>query len=116
MLRAQACMDGPHPQIGFVTRAERARNKPSSGGKRLVMLGLGPLLILLAPIVGAIPGPGGVIVLLAGIALTLQGSRMAKRSYVRMKRRWPRLGHWSDKGLRRPSHFRRLRRARDAGA
>ena len=88
----------------------------SRGGKRLLMLTVGPALIMLAPFVGAIPGPGGVIVLIAGIALTLQGSRMAKRFYVRLKRRWPRLGYWSDKGLRRPSHFRRLRRAKDAAA
>jgi hypothetical protein len=37
---------------------------------------------------------------------------VAKRVYVRAKRRWPGLGHWSDKGLRRPSHFRRLRKKR----
>jgi hypothetical protein len=78
--------------------------------KRLVMLALGPALIVLSPVVGLIPGPGGLIVLLAGVALTLQGSQVAKRLYVRAKRRWPGLGHWSDKGLRRPSHFRRLRK------
>ena len=74
------------------------------------MLALGPALIVTAPVVGLIPGPGGVIVLLAGVAITLQSSQVAKRLYVRAKRRWPWLGHWSDKGLRRPSHFRRLRR------
>ena len=78
------------------------------------MLALGPALILLSPVVGLIPGPGGVIVLLAGVALTLRSSQTAKRLYVRVKRRWPNLGHWSDKGLRRPSHFRRLSRKKDA--
>lgn len=97
-------------------KTDRARRDRLGESKRLIMLALGPALIVLAPFVGAIPGPGGVVVLIAGIALTLQGSRTAKRIYVRMKRRWPRLGHWSDKGLRRPSHFRRLRRAHDAGA
>ena len=99
-----------------MTQTGRASGKRLGGGKRLLMLGVGPVLIVLAPFVGAIPGPGGVIVLIAGIALTLRGSRMAKRAYVRIKRRWPRVGHWSDKGLRRPSHFRRLRRAKGAGA
>jgi hypothetical protein len=80
------------------------------------MLALGPALIVLAPIVGLIPGPGGVIVLLAGVALTLQNSQVAKKLYVRAKRRWPSVGHWSDKGLRRPSHFRRLRRQKEAGS
>lgn len=82
--------------------------------KRFFRLALGPALIVLAPLVGLLPGPGGLLVLLAGIALTLQSSRAAKRLYVRAKRRWPALGHWSDKGLRRPSHFRRLRKRRDA--
>ncbi len=82
--------------------------------KRLLMLALGPALIVLSPVVGVIPGPGGLLVLLAGVAITLQSSHVAKRVYVRAKRRWPSLGHWSDKGLRRQSHFRRLRRKRDA--
>lgn len=82
-------------------------------GRRLFMLALGPALIVLSPVVGVIPGPGGILVLLAGVAITLQSSQVAKRLYVRAKRRWPGLGHWSDKGLRRPSHFRRLRRKRD---
>lgn len=88
-------------------------DKPRRSAKRLMMLALGPSLIVISPVVGVIPGPGGVIVLLAGVAITLQSSQVAKRIYVRTKRRWPGLGHWSDKGLRRPSHFRRLRRKRE---
>lgn len=99
---------------------ETDQNASKSGqrksGKRLLMLALGPTLIVVSPVVGLIPGPGGLLVLLAGVALTLQSSQVAKRLYVRAKRRWPGLGHWSDKGLRRPSHFRRLRRKRDAAA
>jgi len=86
---------------------------PQKSRKRLFMTVLGCALIALSPVVGILPGPGGVIVLLAGVALALQGSQVAKRLYVRAKRRWPNLGHWSDKGLRRPSHFRRLRRDRE---
>jgi hypothetical protein len=85
-------------------------------GKRVFLLALGVALIVLSPVVGLLPGPGGVIVLLAGVALTLQSSQVAKRLYVRAKRRWPVLGHWSDKGLRRPSHFRRLRRKKEEAA
>jgi hypothetical protein len=84
--------------------------------KRLLALALGPALIVLSPIVGLVPGPGGLLVLLAGVALTLQSSQVAKRVYVRAKRRWPALGHWSDKGLRRPSHFRRLRKKKEEPA
>jgi hypothetical protein len=92
------------------------RVESSPGGKlararRIGLLALGPGLMLLAPVVGVVPGPGGLIVFVAGLALTLRNSQVAKRVYVRTKRRWPGLGHWSDKGLRRPSHFRRLRKA-----
>jgi len=87
---------------------------PSGRGKRLFMLAVGPALIALSPVVGLVPGPGGLLVFVAGVALTLRASPTAKRIYVRAKRRWPKLGHWSDKGLRRPSHFRRLRRERNA--
>lgn len=92
--------------------SERRNNIGRNQGKRLLMLALGPSLIVVSPVVGLIPGPGGVLVFIAGLALTLQGSHPAKRLYVRAKKRWPRLGHWSDKGLRRRSHFRRLKRAK----
>ena len=97
---------------------ENERQDADEGGqprraKRLFMLALGPVLIALSPVVGLVPGPGGLIVFVAGVALTLRASQAAKRLYVRAKRRWPNLGHWSDKGLRRPSHFRRLRRERE---
>jgi hypothetical protein len=82
--------------------------------RRLAYLALGPALMILSPVVGLIPGPGGIIVFAAGLAITLQASHVAKRIYVRTKRRWPTLGHYSDKGLRRPSHFRRLRRRKEA--
>jgi hypothetical protein len=95
---------------------DASKDKAPRSVKRLLMLALGPALIVLSPIVGLIPGPGGLLVLLAGVAITLQSSQVAKRVYVRAKRRWPGLGHWSDKGLRRPSHFRRLRRKREEPA
>lgn len=94
---------------------EKKRPSQKAGGKRLFMLALGPALMILSPVVGLIPGPGGLIVFAAGLALTLQASQVAKRTYVRAKRRWPMLGHYSDKGLRRPSHFRRLRKRKEAG-
>lgn len=93
-----------------MSRAEKRNGQRRGKRTRIVLLTLGPVLIILSPIVGAIPGPGGLFVFVAGLAMTLQGSQAAKRVYVRMKRRWPSIGHWSDKGLRRPSHFRRLRR------
>lgn len=71
---------------------------------------LGCLLIIIAPLVGAIPGPGGVIVFAAGLGLVLKYSGWAKRQYVRFKRSHPNKGRWADWGMRRPSAKRREER------
>ena len=71
----------------------------------------GVVVVILSPIVGAIPGPGGVFVFAAGLSLILRNSARAKRAFVDMKRRWPKIGHYADMGLRRQSAARR--RARD---
>ena len=71
---------------------------------------LGCLLIIASPLVGAIPGPGGVFVFAAGLALVLQNSEWAKRLYVRFKRRHPNKGRWADWGMRRTSARRREER------
>jgi len=67
----------------------------------------GIIVIILSPIVGAIPGPGGVFVFAFGLGLCLKYSIWARRRYVRFKRRWPRHGKWADWGLRRASAKRR---------
>ncbi len=77
---------------------------------------LGCLLIVISPLVGAIPGPGGVFVFAAGLALVLRNSEWAKRQYVRFKRRHPTKGRWADWGMRRLSARRREERIRRAGA
>lgn len=68
---------------------------------RLFLFGLGVFLILAAPLVGLLPGPGGIVFVALGLALALKNSLWAKRRYVHLKRRWPRLGHWTDRGLLR---------------
>ena len=67
----------------------------------------GFILIALTPLVGPIPGPGGIIVFAAGLSLVLRYSAWAKRLYVRFKKRHPKKGHWADWGLRRASARRR---------
>jgi len=68
---------------------------------RQILFVLGWLLILLAPIIGLLPGPGGIFVLAAGVALVLETSVWAKRLYVRFRKRWPRAFHLVDRMLRR---------------
>jgi len=75
-------------------------------------MALGWLLIGLTPLVGPIPGPGGIIVFAAGLSLVLKYSGWAKRVYVRFKRKHPKKGEWADWGLRRRSYKRRRERAK----
>ena len=75
---------------------------PPDSVLRLIYLGLGWLLIVLTPIIGALPGPGGIFVFAAGAALLLKNSNWVKRLYARYSRRYPRHGRLADKVLRRP--------------
>jgi len=82
------------------------------------LLAIGLALLVVAPLVGAIPGPGGVIVAGIGLALVLKTSMWAKRRYVRFKRWQPKAGRWTDWALRRPSAQRREanRKAAESGS
>ena len=74
---------------------------------RTALVGIGFVLIALTPLVGPIPGPGGIIVFGAGLSLVLKYSGWAKRLYVRLKRKHPNKGDWADWSLRRQSAKRR---------
>jgi hypothetical protein len=74
---------------------------------RQCLVGLGFILIAITPLVGPIPGPGGIIVFGAGLSLILKYTGWAKRLYVRFKRRHPNKGRWTDWSLRRASARRR---------
>jgi hypothetical protein len=78
---------------------------------------LGVILLLLALVVGPIPGPGGIVFAGAGLALILKTSLWAKRHYVKFKRWQPKAGRWTDWALRRRSAKRReaIRKAGEAG-
>ncbi|MBA3730460.1 MAG: hypothetical protein H0W92_06620 [Sphingomonas sp.] len=68
---------------------------------------VGAVLILLSPLAGIIPGPGGIFVFAIGLAMVLKTSMWAKRHYVRFKSWQPKAGRWADWGLRRQSAKRR---------
>lgn len=71
------------------------------------LFAVGVVLLIISPLVGAIPGPGGIIVAGVGLALVLRTSMWAKRHYVRFKRWQPKAGGWTDWALRRRSARRR---------
>lgn len=81
---------------------------------RTILFVTGILIIIISPIVGAIPGPGGIFVFAAGLVLVLQNSSWARRNFARWKRRWPKFGNLADTALQRRSAKRR--RSRDAEA
>lgn len=95
---------------------EQWREFTRSPPVRTALFMTGLLLLILSPLAGAIPGPGGIFVFAAGLALTLKNSDWAKRQYVRFKQRQPKAGRWMDWGLRRRSAQRReaLRKQRQA--
>ena len=79
---------------------------------------VGVLFLVVSPLVGAIPGPGGIIIAGIGLALVLKTSMWAKRHYVRFKRWQPKAGRLADRALRRPSAKRReaARKAAQSGS
>jgi hypothetical protein len=77
---------------------------------RFALFILGVIIMAIAPIIGLLPGPGGILVFAFGLALALRSSLWAKRRYVNLKRWQPGLGKWTDWGLRRPSARRRKER------
>jgi hypothetical protein len=83
------------------------RNLTNIAAVRAGLVVLGCLLIVATPVVGALPGPGGVFVFAAGLTLVLRYSDWAKKKYVHLKRRHPKKGAWADWGLRRGSAKRR---------
>ncbi|MEO6113741.1 MAG: hypothetical protein ABIP07_04760 [Sphingomicrobium sp.] len=68
---------------------------------------VGAILMILSPVAGIIPGPGGIFVFAIGLAMVLKTSMWAKRHYVRFKYWQPKVGRWADWGLRRKSAKRR---------
>ena len=86
---------------------ERIRALGQLPAVRTSLFVLGLVLIASAPVVGLLPGPGGVIVFGLGAGLALKYSEWAKRKYVEFKRRHPNKGRWADWGLRRQSARRR---------
>ena len=72
--------------------------------------------MLLSPLAGVVPGPGGIFVFAIGLAMVLKTSMWAKRHYVKFKRWQPKAGRWTDWGLRRPSARRREAALKDRKA
>jgi hypothetical protein len=82
---------------------------------RVVLLIVGALFLLITPLIGVWPGPGGVFTFAIGLGLVLQNSAWARRRFVAIKKKWPKAGGWADWGLRRKSAKRRGEKAKGGG-
>jgi len=91
---------------------DRLRVLNATEAMRVAQLMVGILLVLVTPLVGLLPGPGGVVVFGIGFGLILRNSAWAKRRYVTFKRKRPKMGGWADWGLRRKSAKRRGQKAK----
>jgi Putative transmembrane protein (PGPGW) len=82
---------------------------------RVVLLIVGWLFLMITPLIGVLPGPGGVVTFAIGLGLVLQNSAWARRRFVAIKKKWPKAGGWADWGLRRKSAKRRGEKAKGGG-
>ncbi|HEY0832599.1 MAG TPA: hypothetical protein VGE72_01715 [Azospirillum sp.] len=79
--------------------------------RQLVLIAMGWTIIGLGLLLAPLPGPGGLPVLLVGGVILLRNSPNARRLFVRMKRRHPRLF----RPVERVRTYLRERRQRRAG-
>ncbi|WP_253716915.1 PGPGW domain-containing protein [Sphingomonas sp. AP4-R1] len=86
--------------------------KAKSEHMRLCLLALGWFLVVLSPVVGVLPGPGGIFLFAPGLVLLLRNSAWVRKRYAMLKRRWPKAGHMCDQAMRRQSALRRQRIAK----
>lgn len=87
----QRMEESPAPRLKLRDRAEY----------QWAMLCLGWILVLASPVIGALPGPGFLIVFPVGLAVILKHSRWAKRRYARITRANPEYGAWINWAMRR---------------
>jgi hypothetical protein len=89
----------------------------AQGWVQTIEFAVGILLLIVALLVGPIPGPGGIFFAVPGLVLVLRTSLWARKNYVRFKKWQPKAGRWTDWALRRKSALRReeLRKLRNDG-
>ena len=91
---------GIRHHIGRMDKPNRTSWRESNA-YRLAMLSLGWVLVLGAPLLGPIPGPGPLVILPIGLAIILKHSRWAKKRYARIARRHPEYARWTNWAMRR---------------
>jgi hypothetical protein len=80
------------------SRPPKAKDSPAY---RWAMIILGWAIMLSAPVVGILPGPGGLILFPLGLGIVLKNSIWAKRQFSKQTKRHPEYGHWFNWAMRR---------------
>ncbi|MFN3232786.1 MAG: hypothetical protein ACE363_11595 [Alphaproteobacteria bacterium] len=57
--------------------------------KKIALLSTGWILVVVGPVIGVIPGPGGIAVTGGGAMIILSQSLIAKRVFLRAYKRYP---------------------------
>ena len=86
--------------IGEMDKSNRTHWRDSNA-YRMAMLTLGWVLVLGAPLLGPIPGPGALVILPIGLAIILKHSLWAKKRYARASRTYPSYANWANWAMRR---------------
>ncbi len=66
-----------------------------------LMVVLGWLLIVAAPVASPLPGPGGIALFVIGLGVVLKHSLWAKKRYARLARLHPEYASWANWAMRR---------------
>ena len=74
---------------------------------RWAMVILGWILVVAAPLVSWLPGPGGIALFIIGLGVILKHSLWAKKRYARLAKRHPEYGDWANWAMRRTRVTRR---------
>lgn len=76
-----------------MTFSARARTLSFARVRQLALIGMGWTIIGLGALMSPLPGPFGLPVAIVGGIILLRNSPSARRRFVRLKRRFPRLFH-----------------------
>jgi hypothetical protein len=79
----------------------KRKNWSDTPAYRWSMVILGWAIIVAAPLVSWLPGPGGLLLFIIGLGVILKHSRWAKKRYSRLSKQHPEYARWANWALRR---------------
>ncbi|MDX1580729.1 MAG: PGPGW domain-containing protein [Alphaproteobacteria bacterium] len=59
--------------------------------RRYFLLLIGWIIVVFGSTLGMLPGPGGIPIVAVGVAIILANSQWAKRAFIKLQRRYPKM-------------------------